>query len=243
MNKTPAQPNLINVIQEACDQVMTDINCHKVGIIESFDKVNQTVTVKLTCKRLVDEDVNGNKRWWEYPLLVDVPVIILSGGLGSIQFPITKGDECLVLFNDRNIDNWFVSGQISQLNNMRKHDLSDGICLVGVRSLVRSITGYLDDAVKINYDSNSIILDSDNIQLSSSKYIMMDAVDDITITTNKTVSIEAETILLNANIGATSNTFNFAGSLQADELHADNGLTGTYTRVRYQDGIAVEGIS
>jgi hypothetical protein len=47
--------------------------------------------------------------------------------------PIQSGDTCLVLFCDRDLDNWFESGQITTLNSNRVHDLSDGVALVGIR--------------------------------------------------------------------------------------------------------------
>ena len=56
--------------------------------------------------------------------------------------PITAGDTCLVLFNDRDIDNWFQSGQVGPVATSRLHSMSDGIALVGIRSLANSIEGY-----------------------------------------------------------------------------------------------------
>jgi len=77
-----------------------------------------------------------------YPPLIDVPVLVLGGGNGAITFPIQQGDECIILFNDRELDNWFQNGGVQTYSTSRTHDLSDGIALVGLRSLPNVLNNY-----------------------------------------------------------------------------------------------------
>jgi hypothetical protein len=49
--------------------------------------------------------------------------------------PIAADDTCLVLFNDRNMDDWYLTGKISAPADNRIHSIADGIVLVGIRSL------------------------------------------------------------------------------------------------------------
>src|SRR5690606_13368617 len=78
----------------------------------------------------------------DYPILVDCPVIALGGAAAALTFPITKGDECLVLFNDRDMDNCFQVGSGSANAAPRLHSFADGIVLVGLRSLAKVLTNY-----------------------------------------------------------------------------------------------------
>jgi hypothetical protein len=52
--------------------------------------------------------------------------------------PIQEGDECLVLFNDRDMDNWYSGSSSSGVATPRLHSFSDGIILVGLSSLNNS---------------------------------------------------------------------------------------------------------
>ena len=77
-----------------------------------------------------------------YPLLIDCPIIVIGGGTAHATFPITKGDECLLLFNDRDIDNWYSTGQVGPLASSRLHGFADAFALVGVKSTPNLLTGY-----------------------------------------------------------------------------------------------------
>jgi len=140
------------------DTKMT-LNCHAIGIIESFDNTNQTVTVKIAYKKSYLED--DQRVLVDYPLLVDCPAVVLSGGDFSVKMPIKKGDECLVMFNDRAIDTWFASGQVTSLPSARLHSLTDGVALVGVRSLNKSLSGYENEKVIIGDDTSKLTLGSE----------------------------------------------------------------------------------
>ena len=59
----------------------------------------------------------------------------MGGGLSSLTFPVLPGDSCVLLFNDRDLDNWFLSGLNTPVNTTRTHHFSDAIALVGIRSL------------------------------------------------------------------------------------------------------------
>jgi hypothetical protein len=140
------------------EDVLNNINCIKIGIIESFNAANQTATIKVVHKRLISTDFYENKTWQDYPILLDCPCMIFSGGDGSLEMPITKGDECIILFNDRELDNWFESGEISSFDDERTHALSDGIAIVGIKSLVNSISGYSTDKIRLKYKGNYITI-------------------------------------------------------------------------------------
>jgi hypothetical protein len=71
----------------------------------------------------------------EYPVLDDCPVFVISGGDSSLSMPIAADDTCLVLFSDRNMDDWYLTGEIRVPADNRIHSIADGIVLVGIRSL------------------------------------------------------------------------------------------------------------
>lgn len=125
--------------------VMLSMNCVSVATVQTFNSVNQTVTATINYKKTyMEKNAQGqyNPVLKDYPILIDCPVVMLGGGPATLTFPIQQGDECLILFNDRDIDAWFASGQVGPLATQRLHSTADGFALVGVRSLSRSIVGY-----------------------------------------------------------------------------------------------------
>jgi len=158
MNKIPSNPSLQIVLELLKKDIFSSLHCHAIGKIESFDATNQTAKISIDYSRLSvnDENMTSNKK--EYPVLAECPVIVLGGGKGSLRFPIKTGDSCLVLFNDRDIDNWFTGGSKSVLNSDRMHSFSDAIAIVGVRSLANSLKEYSTEKVELVNDKTKISL-------------------------------------------------------------------------------------
>lgn len=150
LNLTPNEPTLSDLLNLLKKEIFFDLNCHHLATIQSFNSAQQTVTATINYTK-TEFQLNENTKLYvpiqfSYPLLVDMPVIVLGGGNAHLTFPITKGDQALILFNDRSIDNWFQSGQVGPVSSSAAHAFSDGIALVGLNSLGTSITNY--DAVR-----------------------------------------------------------------------------------------------
>jgi hypothetical protein len=142
-------PDIRALFDGLIDEMFAKFNCHVVGTVQSFNDSKQTVQVSAVYQRAVfNNPPSGNTVQTEptvlpYPLLFDVPVLVLGGGSASLQFPIAVGDGCLVLFADRDLDPWFTNGTTGALpNSYRMHSIADGIALVGLRSAPQALTGY-----------------------------------------------------------------------------------------------------
>lgn len=146
LNRIPLPLDLEDTLALLKKDIFLNFNSHHVGRIENFNEANQTAVATLTYQKQFF-DLNKKTGNYEpillpYPLLADCPVIILGGGASALTFPIQTGDECLVLFNDRDIDSWFHSGGGAAPNSSRLHSFADGIILVGLRNSQRSLTNY-----------------------------------------------------------------------------------------------------
>jgi len=132
--QTIVDPDLDDVLEQLKTNIFATLNCIQIGKIEKVND-NQTCEIQIQMKRRV----SGSKTI-DYPLLVDCPYFVLSGGGSYIDMPVSEGDYCLILFNDRNIDSWWDTSNIVASPDRRKHNLSDGIALVGISPS----TGFLE---------------------------------------------------------------------------------------------------
>ncbi len=117
------------------DAMQRDLHTSMPGIIKSFDPAKQTATVQPAIKRIF-----AGQDAVDLPLCVDVPVIFPAGGAVVLTFPVAAGDECLLFFAERSIDNWWDRGGTQLPSEYRIHDLSDGFALVGVASKPRFLS-------------------------------------------------------------------------------------------------------
>jgi Phage protein Gp138 N-terminal domain/GpV Apex motif len=124
------------------------------GVIQAVTNNGQTVEVQPTINGLVRMP-DGSFQFMQLPKLVDVIIQWPQGG-GVVQtFPLAVGDECLVVFSSRCIDNWWTNGfqppstvdavngqPFNPANNppsLRMNNLSDGFAIPGVRSKPRKL--------------------------------------------------------------------------------------------------------
>ncbi len=235
MMKQTNPPILTDVLNEAKRDVHVNMNCVNIGIIEEFFPETQTASIRLALKQVISIAPDGTKTLKEHPLLLECPVVTLFGGDSFLSMPIVPGDNCLVLFNDREIDNWMYDGGVQVPSSGRTHDISDGIAIVGIRSFQNSIAGYLANAVRLSFAADS------RITLSN------DAIDSVAALFTHTGNLHVTgnlTIAGDVYGEAGGSTFNLKTDLIQDPGHvikAGNGATGTFSTVTVADGIVTGG--
>jgi hypothetical protein len=147
--KMVAPQTLDQVLDPFADYLRSTFNCHRVGIIQSFNATTQRAVVQLV-DVLRKTTVQGQQLITPAPL-VQVPVAINYGSNGGLNFPIKAGLECLVFFNDRDLENWKETGAIGVPKTYRMHDMADGVCYVGIKSNPKAIASYDNATVGITY--------------------------------------------------------------------------------------------
>lgn len=141
LNKIASEPRLKDLLDQFKKEIFLSFNCHVLATVQEFDpgdsenapRITATVNYKKTYYNLTE---NGKyvPQLVDYPIMIDMPVVILGGGTATLTMPIAQGDECMVFFNDRDLDNWFQTGLVGAVATNRLHSFADGIVLVGVRS-------------------------------------------------------------------------------------------------------------
>ena len=197
-------PEMIDLLNLHKENIMNSLNCHAIATIQSYSAVSKTCTATIVYKKTVIKKNLINNRYedalQEYPLLIKCPVVNSSGGTAGVRFPVKKGDVALILFNDKDINNWFLGKQSNGATaTKRTHHFSDGVALVGLFSQ--------NDAEK-NY--NSLFVDKDKTVLFDGGLRVVLSNNKLKIT-NKPTDIDTLGMLLqelitNLNLAITSLT-------------------------------------
>lgn len=151
--------------QSQIDGMLRDLHTALPAIVISYDPVARTVKAQPTVQRIF-KDIDGAAMAVNLPPSVDVPVVFPSGGGYEITFPVRAGDECLLIFAERCIDGWYSTGEPSAPSDYRRHDLSDGFALVGVRSLARQKAA-ITNGVKIGSDNHNIVITEQAVSIKN----------------------------------------------------------------------------
>ena len=142
-----SKPDLKLVFNQVTREIMSALACAQTGTITTFYPATQTadisINMAIVLQYLSNADTTNIPVTTQYPPLYGVPVVCLGGGGGAITFPVKAGDTCALIFLDRDMDSWWLSGTTGlPPNSNRLHNLSDAIAIIGLRSQNNSLSGY-----------------------------------------------------------------------------------------------------
>ena len=145
--------NHVESLYMAMDGVHSRIWTMLPGIIQSIAWNNGSpyASVKLgVMGRFIDS--TQKITFTDLPVLQDCPVIFPRGGGYSLTFPIQEGDECMVLFSARSIDEFMTQGKAAPAYDLRMTDLSDGVVFVGFMSQKKPLKNISTNSVQLRSD-------------------------------------------------------------------------------------------
>ena len=170
--------DLTQTISAAGTKTAMDINCMRIGVVQEFYPENLTVQVRLVDKKLMGLNPDGSQILEEYP-----PIYAKVCYCNPFcTFPLTQGMECILLFNDRELETWFINGGSNIQSYPRMHDLTDAIAIVGIRSLPQMIQ-ILTDCLHLFYGTSSLQLKESEADIFSG-----------------TINLQADTVNINGNL-------------------------------------------
>lgn len=138
------------------------INTSIPAIIDEFDPENQTVSATPAIKaKFINLD--GEVSYVQYPKIVNIPLALQRGNGLIITYPVKKGDICTLIFSQRSIDNFVLTGEISNpyegskniTATLRCLDMSDAMCFPGIVTTKSKIIDYATDAVEIRNEEGT----------------------------------------------------------------------------------------
>lgn len=194
------EPTLKDLLDLHKKDILLNANCTHIATVQSFDATKQTVTATINyTKTYYQMDVSSGTYApypVSYPVLIDCPVVIVSGGHACLTMPIAQGDECLIFFNDRDFSSWFSSGNTGATPpTPRLHSFSDAIAMVGIRSRPNKVQNYDatravlrngNAAVGVNNSNSKVLVTSNyptnSTTLNSVLQSLITAIKNITVT-------------------------------------------------------------
>lgn len=196
-------PNLLEIMSLVKNNVMSNINCHNIGKIIEFDATTQTCTVEL------QQIKQFNDKFYTPVPITEVPLIIAGAGGGHITMPNPVGTICLLLFLDRNIDNFLATGEQYVPETSRMHDFTDCVALTTFKTLVNPLENYDERAISIfNEEIEDAIKNNSFIKVYGNNIVIKTQ----TITDKGTAEA---TISINDKIGISNSKQNLASLIDS----------------------------
>jgi hypothetical protein len=132
------------IVNDVISSRIAGIHTSLPGRIESFD--GSLASVKPLIKKVFTDDEELS-----LPVIPGVPVIFPSTADFQFTFPLAKGDDCLLIFAERDLANWIAKGTDSAPADTKKYDLSDAIAIPGLYSPAVDPKTYDDTNIIISF--------------------------------------------------------------------------------------------
>lgn len=155
------EPDLGLTLEFLAEKISSKFKCHRVGKIKKINTDRLTVDVELLDKGVYKGNV------FEITELSDLPLLICGGVNSSLTFGNIVGCECLVHFNDTDIDNWYSTGENYEPNTGRQHDFSDGFVELRPYSLPKKTTYDMAGVVLCNGAIKIRLLDNGSLEFTN----------------------------------------------------------------------------
>lgn len=261
--KSIGKPDFVSTMEGVKAQTAQTMNCVQIGEIQSFDPATQLANIKVAMKQVKDVMEDGSRILQEYPLLMECPVFFLFGGPDFMSMPIQPGDSCIILFNDREIDQWLNHGADQYPISIRFHDISDAIALVGIRPLTNSVAGFITNGIRLSHgNGNSLVDIKTNLIETLATLLLHHGNMEVTGTGyvhgNMHMGANSQTdgnAVVNGSLTVLGNTYGNGGTMTVDAnltltsgktltapvVNSGNGATGSFNYVTVVNGIVTGG--
>ena len=157
------------------DRKAADIHTSIPAIIQSVDYANQVVSAIPAIQIKIVDPNTKIVRYLNRPLITNIPMALSwSEGLGlGTTMPYRTGDKCTLIFAERALDNFLITGQISppadgptpDTCTIRCFDETDAMCFPGIITKAK-IPNYSPDAVEIRNADKSSLFSLSNTSLT-----------------------------------------------------------------------------
>lgn len=173
---------LLDTLNAAISGALSNVHTTTIALVT---KVSDKT---IDCKPVIARVVKGQTI--ELPEFIEVPPVVMQGGTSHIAFPIAVGDYCLLIITERCFDRWYDGQDDQPPLELRMHDYSDGVALVGLNPLASAIT--IPTVIQMTGDIN---ITGD-----------LDLTGDLTVTGNITATGEITAISGGASVSLSTHT-------------------------------------
>lgn len=145
--------------ESTIERMLAEAFCCLPGVVEKFDAATQLAEVTPAIQRKIIQR-NGKPKYEKIKPITKVPVVVpYVQKLGLlITLPIAKGDEGILVFSDRMIDNFVKKGGIqppeccgadNQTTEPRAHSIIDAIFIPGIITKPNVVKSWNNEALEI----------------------------------------------------------------------------------------------
>lgn len=156
MSDEPRDPQLEGLLQLVMDVVLDRIRGFEIGVVTSYDDVQQSVTVQPAVARSRVSQT-GEREAKPASRRQNVPVWYFGAGGARITAAPEPGDYGLILYCSLSLERWKRRGGVIDPGDDRRHQESDAIFIPGMHVLTSPPTSAAAGAIVVHPPNGGVV--------------------------------------------------------------------------------------
>lgn len=233
--KLSQKTTLYNVLQALKDTINYNMNCVKVATVISYDPTTLTAKCRVNNKRLRQLKQDGNQVLENYPDIYARVHFFGWGNIGAV-YPIEAGMEGILLFNDRELQTWYMTSEAGKLAYDRCHDLTDAIFICGLHSQPKlELVPFIEACLHVYYKGSDVQIKDESIETNTKEYTLnaenslKENTKEFEIKADTSYKLQTTTQTEVATTRSITATTTHNGTLTATILNDNTAATGSFT--------------
>jgi hypothetical protein len=157
MSERQTTPGLADVLREVFESALSDLHTACPGKVIAYDAATQTATVEPQIKKALPLRAGGTVLE-TLPRIQSVPVLHFRSGTAYVHIPIAAGDFVLLVFCERDINEWRRLGTVVDPGDQRMHGLSGAVAIPGLFPSASMIAAPDAAAIEVGIGSMRMLL-------------------------------------------------------------------------------------
>ena len=143
------QDLMTNMVESAISYHLEDIHTMLPARIIEIDYKTRKVSVQPSIKKKKRDGDNDAKGLQDMAIIQNIPLIVPASKLAIISIPAKVGDEVLVGFFERSVDNYLYGDGAAPVDpkDYRRHDYNDAVAIVGLNTFSNALEMHPEDLV------------------------------------------------------------------------------------------------
>jgi hypothetical protein len=167
-------PTLPDLLRDVLDQWVSGIHTAMPGVIKAYDAATQLADVKPQIKTALRKR-DGSYVTEDLPLIASVPVLHPRSGTAWVHLPLAVGDTVLLVFCERDINEWRRMGADVDPNDLRTHGLSGAVAIPGLFPSAQPIANPDATALELGIGTMRAKLKSTGLEVGGDTVIPADS--------------------------------------------------------------------
>lgn len=228
------QDMLTELLDNCLSYQLDDLHTMLPAVIIAIDYTTRKVSVQPTIKKRKRDGDNDAKGLQDMAIIQNVPIVTPASKLAMLSIPVKVGDEVLLGFFERSVDNYLYSDGSKPIDpqDYRKHDYNDAVAIIGLNTFKSALGLHPEDTVLMmnvgtGQECKLSLKPSGDVQIDTPAKVIVNAGGDVNVNAsgNMTAIVGGDTTI---DCGQTTIT----GDLRVDgeissggDVHTDAGIS------------------